>query len=474
MKIPNILQTISNDFAKENLKTVIVGGSVRDYLMKIEPKDFDIEVYGIDSIYDLSNKLARYGSVDMVGKSFGVVKLTNNGTTYDFSLPRIESKSGAGHRGFDIQTDGKMNFDQAAKRRDFTINSIGYEIETQKIIDPYNGQDDIRKKILRHIDDKGFVEDPLRVYRGIQFAARFDYRLDDTTKSLCKNMVDSGMLDELPKERVYEEWKKLLLKSNKPSIGFELMRELGIIKRYYPELHALISTPQDPRWHPEGNVWVHTMMSIDQMAKICRDERNCIDDEKQKLILMFAALCHDFGKPATTTIESDEKNPHNTHIRAIGHEKAGIEPTVALLQKLSNEQNLIDSILPLVIHHLKPPQFYKQGAKSAAIRRLSTKVNIKSLVLVAKADSFGRDEQSQAKDYPPGDWLLKKAKELNVHNSPPKPLLSGKDLLEIGIKPGIELGNILKEIYQMQLDGKIRSKEDAIWIVKESQKEKKM
>ena len=375
MKLPLILYTISNVLTSHGAQAIIVGGAVRDYILNTPVKDYDIEVYNIESIDSLQDVLANYGSINLVGKSFGILKLVYDGSEYDFSIPRTESKSGMGHKGFKVKIDGNISFKKAAKRRDFTINSMGYDIKSKTIIDPYNAQKDIRTKTLRHIDDHTFIEDPLRVYRAIQFAARFEMQIDEKTKELCTSMISKDILDELPKERVYEEWKKLLLKSKKPSIGFELMRDVGIIERYFPELHALIGVIQSPKWHPEGDVWTHTMMALDKMTGILKSQDIA---EKEKLKLLFSILCHDLGKPSTTTIEKDGR------IRAIGHEKEGVEPTCSLLRRLTDEHSFIKSILPLVEHHLKPSQFYTQGAKASTIRRLAVKVNIEELRSVTR------------------------------------------------------------------------------------------
>jgi tRNA nucleotidyltransferase (CCA-adding enzyme) len=328
---------------------------------------------------------------------------------------------------------------------------LGYDIEEKAFIDPFGGLDDIKQKQLRHIDDETFVEDPLRVYRAIQFCARFGFELTLETRYLCQDMVAKGTLEELPKERVYTEWKKLLLKAPKPSLGFELMRELGIVERYFLELYALIGVSQSPKWHPEGDVWVHTMMTVDEMA-LLRTE-----DEKHNLKMMFAILCHDLGKATHTRVEEDGR------IRAIGHEKAGIEPTKSLLYKLTDEHDFIKSLLPLVEHHLKPSQFYSAKAKDSAIRRLATKVNIEELVVVAKADFLGRTtEESLTRDYKAGEWLLKKAAELQVKSKPLERLLQGRDLISLGFKPSPQFKGIIDEVYQLQLEGVIEEKNDAL------------
>ena len=460
MQIPDILKTISHSLQKHNAKAIIVGGCVRDYFLKLPIKDYDVEVYGLDTIEQLEMILSEFGSVNLVGKSFGVLKFVYEKEEYDFSFPRLESKVGKGHRGFDVETDGGMSFKEAALRRDFTVNAMGYDIEAKAFLDPFNAQDDMDAHLLRHIDDNTFTEDPLRVYRAVQFCARFGYELAPETKKLCLNMVKKGMLEELPKERIYTEFVKLLLKSPKPSVGFELLRELGILT-YFPELEAIISVPQDPKWHPEGDVWVHTMMCVDAMANICRSGCPLPDNEKQRLKYMFAILCHDFGKATATTIEEDGR------IRAIGHEYEGIEPAKSFMYRLTNEHDFIESILPLVEHHLKPSQFYAAKSKNKAVRKLATKVNIEELVIIAKADFLGRTTpESLEGDYKAGEWLLEKAKDLKVQNKPLNNLLQGRDLIDLGLEPSPEFKMILDEVYRLQIEGNVNTKEGALDYVK--------
>ncbi len=474
MKIPKIIHIISNALQRKNAKAIIVGGCVRDYLLQMPIKDYDVEVYGLATLDELASILTQYGSVNLVGKSFGVLKFSYEGVEYDFSFPRTESKVGDGHRGFDVEVDGNLDFKTAARRRDFTVNALGYDVQSGELLDPFDGIKDIKEKKLRHIDDATFVEDPLRVYRAVQFSARFGFELANETFLLCKQMVKEGMLEELAKERIYEEWKKLLLKSSKPSTGFELMRTLGILERYFPELHALVDVPQSPKWHPEGDVWVHTMMTLDAMhqeLKIknapeqsdrCPWGEKLKMKDKQKLKFLFAILCHDLGKAVSTTI--DVKG----NIRSIGHEITGLELSKSLMYRLTDEHTFIESLLPLVAHHLKPSQFYANGAKSAAIRRLATKVNIEELVLVAKADFLGRTtEEALYGDYKAGDWLLEKASKLNVKTKPLECVVQGRDLLDLGLEPSPLFKSIIDEVYTLQLAGTITSKEEAYaWIKK--------
>ena len=450
MQLPKIIYTISKQLKEQNAKAIVVGGSVRDHFLKLPIKDYDIEVYGLKSIDELEMILSQYGSVNLVGKSFGVLKFQHNGEEYDFSFPRREQKTGTGHRGFDVSVDGNMSFKEASKRRDFTLNAMGYDVEEQLFLDPYNGRKDMKKKLLRHIDEVTFIEDPLRVYRAVQFSARFNYGLAEETFELCRSMVVNGMLEELAQERIYIEFKKLLLKSSKPSIGFELMRELDILI-YFPELKAIIDVPQSPKWHPEGDVWIHTLMAVDAMVALLGS------DEKENLRYMFAILCHDFGKATHTTVEEDGR------IRAIGHEKAGIEPTKSFLYRLTNEHEFIASILPLVEHHLKPSQFYAGQSTDRAFRKLATKVNIQELVVVAKADFLGRTtKESLAGIYVAGEWMLECAKSLNVQSQPLANLLQGRDLIALGLEPSVAFKEMLQAIYNLQLEGFLSEKEEAL------------
>jgi len=453
MKLPTILEQISKTLEQNNARAIVVGGLVRDYFLNFPSKDYDVEVYGLESLEHLEEILQRFAKVNLVGKSFGVLKFNHEGIAYDFSFPRSEIKVGKGHQGFEVAVDGNMSFKQGAKRRDFKINAMGYDIQNKTFLDPFDAKSDMEKKVLRHIDDKTFIEDPLRVYRAIQFCARFGYTLAKETKELCKQMVSSGMLDELAKERVYVEFKKLLLKSPKPSVGFELMRELGIVS-YFPELKALIDVPQSVKWHPEGDVWIHTMMSVDEMAKLLGD------NEKQNLKYMFAILCHDLGKASTTTV--DEMGT----IRAIGHEYEGVACTKKLMYRLTDEHDFIESILPLVEHHLKPSQFYADKSKERAIRKLATKVNIEELVAVARADFLGRTtKEALSGIYAAGDWLLEKATNLKVQNKPLKNILQGRDLIALGFTPSVKFKEILDAVYALQLEGSISTQEEALLFV---------
>jgi tRNA nucleotidyltransferase (CCA-adding enzyme) len=448
MNLPKELIQIAKKLDSIGAKAIVVGGAIRDSILNLDIKDIDIEVYNIASYEKLAKILSQFGKPNLVGKSFGVIKLKSDNLEYDFSLPRTEQKIDKGHRGFSVKLDSKLEFTKASLRRDFTINAMGYDILQKTLLDPHGGKKDLLTKTLQIVDKNSFQEDPLRVYRAVQFSARFELKLSDDTFNLCKVMVDRGDLEELPKERVFQEIKKLLLKAKKPSIGLELLRELGVLK-YFPELKALIGTPQDPYWHKEGDVWVHTLMVVDEMAKLKSG------DERVDLIRMLSALCHDFGKPKTTkTIDGK--------IRAFNHDKEGVEPTISFLKRLTDDKKLIDSVAKFVYYHLRVAQLYSSGAKAAAIRRLRAKIDIKELELLARADYFGRISKEKEENFKAGEWILNRAKELNILNAPPKPLINGKDLITLGLKPSPKFKEILNTTYNAQLDGKISTKKEAL------------
>ncbi len=452
-KIPQNLLLIAKKITTAGGKAILVGGATRDLLLGKTLKDFDIEIYNISDLNALINILKQFGKVNEVGKSFAVLKFTTSEFECDFSFPRLENKISSGHKGFIITPKIDIDFKTAAERRDFTINSMGIDLNTEEFLDPFNGKIDLLiKKTLRHVGPK-FTEDPLRVLRAVQFTARFNLTIAPETIELAKTCD----LTELPKERLMEEIKKLLLLSEKPSIGLEYFPKLGISK-IFPELTALIGIPEDPIWHPEGDVWKHTLLVVDEMAKLKTG------NEKKDLVLMLAALTHDLGK-ANTTAFIDER------WRSINHEEEGVEPTKTFLNRLTNETDLIEEVVTLVKDHLKPALLYKDSLKNkvkdSAIRRLALRVKIDDLLRVSAADHFGRKtEDALLKEFPHGEWLNKRASELEVKDTKPKPFLLGRDLIELGFKPGPDMGKILKECFELQLDGVLKTKNDALNYIK--------
>ncbi len=455
-KIPSILEEILKDLQKIGATPIVVGGSVRDFFLNIPIKDYDIEIFGIDSLDIIQKSLEKYGSVKLVGKSFGVLTLRVNEYDFDFALPRLEKKTGNTHQDFEIITNANLSFKEAAIRRDFTINAIGYDFFKEEFLDPFDGIKDLKNKIIKHINDVTFIEDSLRVYRAVQFASRFDFKIAEKTKELCKQIVLSQDLIFLPKERVYEEFKKLFLNSQKPSNGFELMKELDVIK-YFPELKALINCVQEPEYHPEGDVWIHTMMTLDEMARILKEEK--IEDEYRKLYLFYGVLCHDFGKPFCT-------KEINGKITSFKHENLGIEPTISFLSKLTNEKKFMEIVCSLVKNHLAPFQLYLADSSLKAIKRLSLKVNIEDLCLVCLADCLGRDIKDKEKCSKATSWLLEKAKELDIHTKPIEALVLGRDLIKLGFKPSSKFKEILDFAFDLQIDDNLNYDEIIKIIIK--------
>lgn len=446
--IPNILQDVLKALQEHGAKPVLVGGCVRDYFLDLEIKDYDVEIFNLNDYEHIAKILSAFGTVKLVGKSFGVLKLSTREYEFDFALPRVEKKVGVGYTGFEIITDASMSFKQASIRRDFTINAIGYDYCTQQFIDPYDGLKDLENKTLRHINEETFVEDPLRVYRAIQFCARFEFTLDSQTKRLCQTLVQGGEMQTLSSNRIFEEFKKLLLKAKRPSLGFELLKELKLLP-FFPELEALVDCPQEPEYHPEGDVWIHTLLCLDEMAKLRTS------DAFKNLYLMLAILCHDLGKPATTEVI-------NGKITSYKHEKEGIVPTLSFLEKLTNDKKLIKNVVELVEYHLAPFQLFLQQSSRNAVKRLSNKVNIEDLCLISQADCLGRTLKDKSKCYEAVSWLLKVARELHIENEALKPLVLGRDLIALGFKPDKTFKTILAFAYEVQIENEEFSKEDIL------------
>lgn len=454
---PDELKTILKHLQEKGSKPLLVGGCVRDHFLKKTIKDYDIEVFNIKDFETLTKHLKPFGDVKLVGKSFGVLKLLTKNYEYDFALPRREKKIAAGHKGFEVITDAYLDYKEAAIRRDFTINSLAYDFSKDEFLDPFNGLKDLKSKTLKHINKNSFKEDPLRVYRAAQFASRFEFSIHEDTITLCQELVKSGELEFLAKERILEEFKKFLLKAKKPSLAFFYLKEFGVLK-YFEELQALVYCPQDKVYHPEGDVWVHTLMCLDEMAKLRTG------DDKRDLILMLAIICHDFGKPYCTK-EIDGK------ITSYKHESLGIEPTKTFLAKLLDEQKIVDEVCTLVKCHLLPFAFFLQNPSLKAIKRLATKVNIENLCLVCLADCLGRDIKDKEKCPKAINYLLEEAKKLEVHNEPLKSLVQGRDLIKLGFSPSKKFKDILEFAYNLQLDEDKNKEELLIKIKKNFNKE---
>jgi tRNA nucleotidyltransferase (CCA-adding enzyme) len=424
------VRSIARAVAARGGRAWLVGGCVRDVLLGEPRKDFDLEVYGVAPAA-LRELLEREHAVADVGRMFGVLKL--KGLPVDVALPRRETKIASGQKGFDVEADPGLDMRSAAERRDLTVNAIYEDPLTGEIADPLGGRRDLDARVLRHSSPR-FAEDPLRVLRVMQFAARLRFAVAPETVALCRTLD----LHELPRERLEEEWRKLLLQGVAPSLGLRFLKECGAL-RFFPEIAALDGCPQNPEWHPEGDVFVHTGHVLDHFSR----ERA---GDASDWTVGLALLCHDLGKPATTA--RDDRGV----IRSIGHSEAGEAPTRSLLARLTQEADLVETVVALVLHHLKPWELFKAQAGDSAIRRLATQVNLRLLVRVARHDDAGRPPRP-FDGFPPGDWLIGRAEALAAADAAPRPIVLGRHLIELGLAPGPRFKKLLDRCFEAQLDG---------------------
>ena len=450
-EVPEKILRLARAVREEGGRAFLVGGCVRDRLMGVEVKDWDVEVYGVEP-KRLRQLLDAAGPVNVVGEAFTVYKV---GHDLDVSLPRRERKSGRGHRGFVIEGDPHMSFEEAARRRDFTINAVLEDPLRGEIIDPFDGRADIRNGLLRAVSPETFVEDSLRVLRAAQFAARFEFEVEAGTVELCRP-ID---LSDLPAERVWGELEKILLRAARPSVGIGWLDKLGALRQLFPEVEALKGVEQEKEWHPEGDVFLHTLLVLDRARELIGD----LDYARQATV-MLAALCHDFGKPATTEFVDGR-------IRSRGHEEAGVEPTEQFLERLKiftlEGYDVRAQVVALVRDHLKPGEFYRRREEvgDAAFRRLARKCELELLYRVARADSLGRNAPWVPREKwftaEAQEWFIARARALQVERRPPAQLLLGRHLIEMGLRPSPRFGEILGAVYEMQLDGRVRTLEEA-------------
>jgi tRNA nucleotidyltransferase (CCA-adding enzyme) len=450
---PTLLE-VARALAAAGGRAFLVGGWVRDYVatgaIALPGPDYDLEVYHLPP-ESLVKVLRRFGAVNLVGESFAVYKVqprSGAGPALDVSLPRRDQRVGAGHRGFAVTGEPDLSFEEATRRRDFTVNAMMCDPLTSEVIDPWGGRADLAERLLRAVDPASFVEDSLRVLRAVQFAARLGFDLEPATADLCRG-ID---LADLPAERIWGELEKLLMRAPRPSIGFDWMLRLGVVDRLFPELKALVGCPQEPAWHPEGDVWIHTLMALD----VARRETAGLAYEKE-LTVMLAVLCHDFGKPPTTAVVDGR-------IRSFDHEEAGVAPTLAFLDRLKvhtlDGYDVRAQVVALVGAHLSPSHFFKNrdNVGDGAFRRLARRLEPELLYRVSRADCLGRtgDFATDAQE-----WFIGKVRALGVEEKPPSPILLGRHLLEMGMTPGPEVGRIVRAVYELQLDGKIADLEQA-------------
>lgn len=416
-------------------KVYAVGGFVRDMVVGKESKDLDLEVFGPDSVQELIDFLAEFGEVNAVGKSFGVLKLRIDGVDLDVSLPRLESKQGKGHKGFVIKSDGKLTPKDACKRRDFTFNALLMFLPECKIVDLHNGQADLLNGRLHHTSEF-FADDPLRVLRGMQFCGRFNLTAEKDTVELSRSLLPE--FETLSKERLWIEFEKWATKSIKPSRGLVFLQRTGWLTKF-PELQALVGCKQNPTYHAEGSVWQHIKRVCDQAAKIAIEKDLSTND---RLVLVLAALLHDVGKPSTTDDE----------LRAIGHAKEGVDIAKSFLESINAPLWVIEKVCSMVGLHMS------YVTTKSGVRKMSSKCKVPlSLQLdLMRTDNLGRislDEDHFKEAFDIIDSIERMAKELDVIDDSPKPILFGRHLIKAGMKPGKRFGIILRMAFEDQLDG---------------------
>ena len=429
-------------------RPLLVGGCVRDLLLGANPKDLDIEVYGLEPDRLLA-VLRQEFEVDLAGESFGVLKLRHY--PIDLSLPRRESKRGLGHRGFVALSDPWMTLEEAAARRDFTINAIAMDPVTKEILDPFHGQQDLDRRLLRHTTAH-FGEDPLRVLRGMQFVSRFQLTAMPDTVALCRDLIRE--YSTLSQERIWGEWSKWASRAMHPSLGLRFLHDTGWLS-LYPELVALQGCPQEPEWHPEGDVWTHTLFVVDEAARIAGREGL---DHQEQMVLVLAALCHDLGKPSTTALIDGR-------IRSHGHTECD-QIVESFLTRLGPPKESTARILTLVRHHLSHTHF---DGSPRHVRRLTLALgkageSLRMLARLVEADASGRPPLPRQLPPAMGD-MLKVAGELTLSEHGPRPILLGRHLLAAGMAPGPQVGTVLREAYEAQLDGTFETVEAGLaWL----------
>jgi len=447
----DVLTQVCERVREEEGRAWLVGGSVRDLALDRPVKDLDLEVFGVPA-ERLRAALAADFELGLVGQSFGILKLRH--WPVDVGLPRRETKIGLGHKGFDVYSDPHLSLPAAAARRDFTVNAVYLDPLNGEVADPWGGLEDLDRRLLRHTS-AAFGEDPLRVLRGMQLAARFDLQVAPATVALCRDIEPEG----LPGERIWGEWVKLLTLGVRPSRGLGFLQDCGWLA-HFPHLDALRGCLQDPEHHPEGDVWIHTLHCLDAFAA----ERT--GDAWEDLVVGCAVLCHDLGKPTTTATAADGR------VRALGHEQESVRLTAEFFEPLTDNRKLLAQVTPLVAEHMRPSQLFQAQASDAAIRRLAARVGrIDRLVRVARADMFGRPPLPSG-SFLAGDWLLAKASDLEILQAPPPPLVLGRHLINFGARPGPDFKEILDQVYAAQLAGKIMTTAEGVALAEKLWSEK--
>lgn len=421
-----------------------VGGYVRDSILDIPNKDIDIEIHGIKPEI-LKNILSELGDIQTIGNAFGIYNL--KGYDLDIALPRKERCIGTGHKDFEVYVDPYIGTHAAARRRDFTINALMKNILTGEIVDEFNGLNDLKNHIIRHVDSSTFREDSLRVLRACQFAARFNFKIASETINLCKTMD----LSTMPKERIARELSKALLKAKKPSVFFNSLYECEQTK-WFKEVYTLKGIKQDSEYHPEGDVYMHTMSVLDQAGGLFPTG---IDNPDRYLPFMLSALCHDFGKVNTTEINSKGR------LCALNHEITGIPIANDFLGRIYNNKGFIKYVDNMIKYHMKAHSCFNNRSKTKTTNLMFDKLLYpKDFILLVYADSTGHDLDNL--DNRQFNMFLEKAmtesgfltdRYLDYGKRISESHITAEDLINIGLKPSPLFKIILDKAWDMHLKG---------------------
>lgn len=422
-------ERIAEKVSEQGGAAYYIGGFVRDRIRGKENKDVDIEVHGIAPCR-LEKILDSLGERISIGESFGIYNM--KGYSLDIAMPRKEENRGRGHRDFDICVDPFIGTYKAALRRDFTVNALMQNVLTGEVIDHFGGTEDIQKGVLRHIHSGTFVEDPLRVLRAAQFAARFGFTVSQDTVQLCRSMDLSG----LPKERILGELEKALLKADKPSVFFETLKDMEQLAVWFPEPAQLIGVPQNPKHHAEGDVWVHTMMVVDAAASFR-------DRVKDPLGFMLSAVTHDFGKALCTQVVNGE-------IHAYRHETAGLPLVEGFMKRLTSEKALIRYVKNLSQYHMMPNMLAADRSSVKATNKMfDASVDPEALICLAAADRLGKIAAYES--LPNDGFLYKRLKIYREYMS--RPYVTGRDLIDAGLDPSEDFSEYLALAHKLRLAG---------------------
>ena len=434
--IPEPIRLLEDTITRNGGRAFLVGGASIDMFTGKEPKDWDIEVFGVS--YERLIEIARLvGEADLVGSKFGVVKVKGCPLDIELSIPRTENKNGPKHQDFDITLKPDLSIKEAGRRRDFTINTIYIDLRTSKVIDEWGGVRDLHDHVLRYVDPNTFIEDPLRAFRAIQLAARKAEHMTPELGMLIKEMSPAVRI--LSGSAILGELTKCLMFAKQPSKGLQYLSPTGLIGMF-PELEAIASCPQHPTHHPEGDVWTHTQMVVDQAAKWKHEL-----PEDWQLGFMFGALLHDVGKPVVIDLET---------YSTICHDKEGAPLARAFMERITDNEDLITKAVAITEVHMRPRLLLKASAKRAAWRRLQNVCPLNVLAYVSMCDSDGRGDPAmvQGKSDPAFIKTMEVYDEFGKPSWGIEPILMGRHLIEAGYKPGITFSPMLKAAYEYQLE----------------------